>query len=121
LKLGRKVRAKRVEARRHFHGSRPVAESLFLAGYPTCVAGGGLIVFGLARARIQERIEEDGSSLRFRLVFGRSGKFTTLKKNEIVAVSVEAAIAVEGRAYSQARVPSSAWSPCLDPANKNKL
>jgi hypothetical protein len=58
----------------------------------------GLIVFALALSSIRERIEEDGSSLRFgTLMLGRSGTFTTLKKNEINSVSLEAALRVSGR------------------------
>jgi hypothetical protein len=67
----------------------------------SCIAGGGVIVLGLCLASIRERIEEDASSLRFgTLVFGRPGKFTTLKKNEIVTVSVEAAVSVARRGVS---------------------
>jgi hypothetical protein len=64
----------------------------------SCVVGAGLIGFGLARASVRERIEEDGDSLRFRtLAFGRSVKLTTLKIGEIVGISVEPAIVVSGR------------------------
>jgi hypothetical protein len=62
------------------------------------LAACGLIVFGLVLASVRERIEEDGSDLRFAtLVLGRSGQFTILKKEEIVSVALEPAVSVSGR------------------------